>query len=286
MGMIFADGQKKDSTYRRILKKNLSIFIPTFIIMAAFMVSILAPGNKVRMGLSIGMSPIKAIVESFKYALIMPAKDWLKWPVWILLAISVPFMWNIVKGQKFKFSYPGMIVLLGYCITSAGFTPCLYAQGSVQAGRLHDTIYFILILIMYIVLFYILGWIYQKKYNLKYPFKYEKEKRKLSVELKICIVGLVFVWIVGSVFHMGRNTDIYVGTQALYSLVSGQAQNYRQENEKRLKLLKSTEEKVILPKFTNTPSLLQFDDISPNPEEWLNTAMAVYYGKESVQREE
>lgn len=284
--MVFADKQKTSDTYGKVLKKNVVVILPTFVIMFAFLASVLAPGNKVRMGMSAGMSPAKAILESFKYALTMPLEEWLGWPVWILLAMSTSFMWNIVKKQNFKFSYPGIVVCLGYCLTAAGFTPSLYAQGRMQAGRLHDTVYFVLILMLYVVMFYTIGWIYQKKYKRNYSKKKKEEKQELFVASKGCVLVLFLIWIVGSVLHMGITTEIYVGTDAAYALISGQAESYRQENEKRLELLESTEKNVVLPKFTNAPKLLQFDDISPNPGEWLNTAMAEYYGKESVQREE
>lgn len=282
--MVFADKRKENDSCGGALKKNLWVVIPTLVLIAAFAASVLAPGNKVRMGMSTGMSPVKAVFQSFVYALTIPIKEWFGWQTWVLLILAVPFMWNIVKEQKYKFAYPGIIAVLGYCLVAAGFTPSLYAQGRMEAGRLHDTVYFILILILYVVMFYVIGWIYQKKYGLS-DRKRERTK-ELSVTSKCYIIGVVLLWVVGSVLHMGINVRIYVGTDALYTLISGQAEQYRQENEGRIALLESEEERVILPKFTEAPPLLRKDDISPNQEEWVNTAMAVYYGKESVQREE
>ena len=284
--MLFAYKKKKSVTCEKKVKVNIGVIIPTLILIAAFLASVLAPGNNVRMGLSEGLSPVNAVIESFKYALTIPLNEWLDWQVCILLAIALPFMWNIVKQQEYKFAYPAVAVLLGYCLIAAGFTPSLYSQGMMQAGRLHDTVYFILILMLFIIIFYIMGWIYCKKYKQNDFNRQKKGKQELTVREKRYILSVLFIWGACSVLYMGINTEIYVGTQALYSLISGQAQTYRQENEKRLELLESTEEKVILPKFSEVPSLLQFDDISPNPEEWLNSAMAGYYGKESVQREE
>ena len=284
--MLYNDTHVKKDSYGKILKKNASVIIPTLTIIIAFLASVLAPGNQVRMGMSKGMEPAEAVLESFRYTLTMPLEDWLHWPVWILLAMSVPFMWNIIKTQSFTFPCPGIVILLGYCLTAAGFTPSLYAQGMVQAGRLQDTVYYILILMLYVSVFYVTGWLYHKKKKQQRQKNSVQEKQELSVLAKECILVLFLVWGVGSVFHMTYSTELYVGTDAAYAIVSGQAESYRQENEKRVELLESTEENVILPKFTNAPELLQFEDISPNPGEWLNTAMAEYYGKESVKREE
>ena len=279
--MLAIDRCRNKKSYEVILKRHVSVIVPTIVLIVAFGVSVLAPGNKVRMGMSAGMNPIKAILESFRYASVMPLTEWFGWQTCILLVLAVPFMWNIVKTQSYQFPYPGIVVLAGYCFTAAGFTPSLYAQGMMEAGRLHDTVYFIFIFLLYVVMFYITGWIYQKKCK-----QYFSHTQELDVVTKGCVLVFILIWILGSVFHMGISTEIYVGTSALYALVSGQAERYRQENERRIELLESEEENVMLPKFTNAPMLLQFEDISPNPEEWLNTAMAVYYEKESVQREE
>ena len=284
--MFWTEWKSHKQSLSRILKENIFLVIPTIVMIVAFLVSVLAPGNKVRMGLVSGMNPITAIIESFRYVLVMSIRDWLKWPIWVLLGIAIPFMWNIVKQQKIKFSYPGMMIVLGYCITAAGFTPSLYAQGTIQAGRLRDTVFYILIFWIYVVTFYFVGWLYHKRFKTFKNGEGRIDNLTLTTKAKRCIIGLFFIWLVGSVFYVRRNTDLYVGTQALYSLINGQAQIYREENEKRLEVLKNEESSIILPKFTNPPSLLQFEDISPNPEEWLNTAMATYYGKESVQREE
>jgi len=160
---VVVDKKRNVDTYAKALKKNVWVMIPTLILIVAFLISVIAPGNKVRMGMSSGISAIDAILASFQYALILPLEEWLGWQVWILLAVSIPFMWNIVKKQEFSFSYPMVVVLLGYCFIAAGFTPSLYAQGAFQAGRLHDTVYFITIIILHAVSFYLTGWIYHRK---------------------------------------------------------------------------------------------------------------------------
>ena len=205
----------------------------------------------------------------------------MKWPILMSLMVAIPFMWNIVKKQKFSFAIPGGVILSGFCFVAAAFTPCLYAQGTIEAGRLQDTVFFILIFVMYGITFYTIGWFCQKKYS-KGNYM---EPSELSYGAKKWVLGLFAVWVLGSLPYMKFDTGIYIGTDALYAIISGTAEEYRQVNENRLELLKGEEENVILPSFGEVPKLLQFNDISTEPKEWLNTAMAVYYKKESVQRE-
>lgn len=280
--MIYSKGRSNGKAYGKVLWQNAAALLPTIVLIVAFLISVMAPGNAVRMGASKGMGGVEAVVESFRYAFFVPLESWLTWPVWILLLTAIPFMGNIVKQTEFKFSLPGFILVLSFCLVAAGFTPSLYAQGAVQAGRLQDTVYYILILLLYVSVFYITGWIYHR--YLKRQDR-EKHKTELTYRAKKWVLALLIVWVLGSLPYMKIDTGIYIGTDALYAIASGKAAQYRETNERRLEILAGEEKQVILPKFTNVPELLQFEDIYPNPQEWLNTAMAVYYKKESVQRE-
>ena len=53
------------------IRENILVVIPTFVIIIAFGVSVLAPGNQVRMSQSQGMKPISAVIYSFCTQLIV-----------------------------------------------------------------------------------------------------------------------------------------------------------------------------------------------------------------------
>lgn len=269
--------KKEKSAGVQMLKKNLVVILPLVVLMVSFVVSVTAPGNKVRMASANGMGIVEAVMTSFVYGFHVPANEWLSWRVAALLLMAVPVMWHIAGGSRFLFAYPGVVALLGYCMVSAGFTPNLYAQGNVGGGRLADTIYFIWFFWVYVVLFYLVGW----ARNLL--GKTQVKQEGLSKRSRIC-VGVVFaVWFAGSYLQLFISDGIYVGTQAAGSIMSGQAAGYKQENEERLELLYSEDiVNVEFPIFSNPPELLLFQDITYSADDWLNQVMAEYYGKESV----
>ena len=262
------------------IKENYLAVIPTFIIIIAFGVSVLAPGNKVRMGMSQGMSPIAAILYSFLYAVKIPLKEWMDWPIVLLFAISIPFIIFVVKRLDYRFQYPFIPAAAGLCLVAATFTPSLYAQAAFEDGRLHNTAFLIWLLVVYVILFYISGWFCHKKETGK------RAEQEISENSRKWLVLLVSVFLVLGVLLVRKNTTIFVGTEALYSLLTGEAKQYKLENEERLKILYDTEvEHAVLQTFQAQPSLLIFQDITPFENEWINTAMAKYYHKESVKRE-
>ena len=118
-----------------------------------------------------------------------------------------------------------------------------------------------------------------------FEFNAEKKDIKLTRIIKKYILGMVFFGLIFSGLTVIIDEEAYIGTHAGYSIINGQAQIYREENERRLELLYSDEKKVIFPSFSNPPELLLFQDITNDGNEWLNQAMAEYYGKESVRRE-
>ena len=279
----------------QIMKKELPLIAPALVLAISFGASVLAPGNAVRMDGSGGMGPVKAILVSFYYCLNDPIEEWLIWPIVAMLILAVPFMWVIVKELSFPFAHPGLVAIVAFCLVSAGFTPSLYAQGDVVAGRLQNTVYFLFVLALYGVIFYTLGWIRNCQVFLRKEKDAEVEnggmelsdrRNRLSATTVLFVGGVLFFLIGGSLLHIMIEENLYVGAEAFTTILSGQAEIYRQENEERLQLLKNTKENVVLKPFSNPPDLLLFQDITPNRDEWINTIMAEYYGKESVVREE
>ena len=260
-------------------RKSRPFFLVTAVLIFSFAISVLAPGNAVRMGSSTGMGALEAIGLSLQYGLALPLQEWLRWPVVVLLLLSLPLMWRATEKVKFNFPYPIAVAVLAYCLVSAGFTPSLYAQGAMEAGRLRNTVYFLWLLAVYLVSFYVMGW--SRK-------RFEKKRKKASFKQeKLLVWGLFLLFTAGSVFYLGAvDRELYIGTAAAKSLLKGQAGTYRQENEERLQLLRdSDEQNVVVRPFSDPPELLLFQELSSDPNEWINTAVAQYYKKESVRVE-
>ena len=264
-----------------ILRGRVPELLLFIVVVVSFASSVLAPGNAVRIAGSTGLSPVKAVLVSFLYCLEVPFTQWLKWTFYVTLALAIPFMWKMLEEVDYDFCSPGIVAFLGYGITSAAFTPSLYAQASVAAGRLHDIAYFVFVLMVYVVLFYVLGWLQKNVFQ-----ENVKKDSGLSPRMIDYLMVLFLFLIVGSMLDGVINGNVNISYMATQSLVSGQAKEYKLENEERLKVLHDENIKnVVFESFTNPPELLFFEDITPNSGEWINDTMAVYYGKESVKRE-
>jgi hypothetical protein len=79
----------------------------------------------------------------------------------------------------------------------------------------------------------------------------------------------------------GRLTQ-YSTYAAYVSLRAGEVQQYHREYLDRLEILNGEEKKVSLPEFTQKPRLLYFDDITEDPYDWRNAAVANWYQKDTV----
>lgn len=271
---------REERTLQESIKANVNVMIPAIVIIAAFAASVLAPGNKVRIASTTGFGAVKAVLVSFYYTLTDPFEKWIAWPIFVVVALAVPFMWQMVKETQYSYRYPGIVALLGFCFVSAAYTPSLYAQGEAGAGRQDNTVFLIWIIILFIVLFYFLGWLHQT-----ITLNHTIDNAALHKKTNVYVIGIMLFWMVCSGLTVMIDEDTYIGTHAAYSLVSGQAKQYRMENEERLELLKGDKNNVVFSHFSNPPELLVFQDIYENPNEWLNQVMAEYYGKESVRIE-
>ncbi|MBR5597740.1 MAG: hypothetical protein IKW30_10090 [Lachnospiraceae bacterium] len=275
--------KEKKYTLNELLKEKKELFIPVLTILTAFAISVLAPGNQVRMaGAGGGLSPIKAIVVSFIYCLEMPIKQWFSFPIVLILALAVPFMWNVVKKSQIVYSNPGVVAILGYCVASAAYTPNLYAQGNMLAGRLHDTAYFVFVTILMIVMFYIIGWL-QQTMDIE---RMNCNEGYLSEKMFLYVMGMSLFLVGTSMLHIAINDgDTYIGSEAMMCIISGQAETYARENQLRLEMFHDSNMKnVEVSGFSNPPELLHFQDVTWDENDWVNHAVARYYGKDSVRR--
>ena len=272
---------KQGEKLQEVISKRKEILVPSITIIASFAVSVFAPGNQVRIAMTgKGLGPIQAILESFVYCVEMPLK-WLRIPVVLLLALAIPFMWEIAKKSEFSYSSPQLVGALGFLVASAAYTPNLYAQGNMIAGRLHDTAYFIFITILFVVMFYIIGWIQHRMRK-----KQQNIVEIILAEKKLLYIVSISVLLIGSsVFYIAVGGNPYIGSEALQCMMSGQAKNYKEENLIRIEKFHNSDVKEVeLIGFSNPPQLLHFQDVTWDEKDWINHAVARYYGKESVRR--
>lgn len=275
------------STLWVILKKHPRRWIylgNTALYITAFLVNVLAPGNQNRQTVSgvEHLSAIKAILLSLKEAGEYVVTS-IYLPSVILGLMFLPLFIKMVKNSKYRYPLPLLVSALSFGVFAAQFTPTIYALGILGAGR---------ILNLYRMNFYVLlfgnelywtGW-FVRRIEERYDVAEKVRDKKPACRL---LPG----WVLGGavlcytlVFYGGIKLS---SVSALLSLRHGEAQKYYQEHQDRLEILEDDSiQEVYLKPFIQRPFVLFFDDIVADKDNWINTAMANYYGKTAVYLDE
>lgn len=291
--------------------------LPAAFYLCGFAVSCLSPGNRIRGGEAEGYGALKSILLSLYYTLSYPLNQWMNWAVLLILALAGVIFWmgfaeiefsganakaggaaasekagetvrgaaapekagNGAQAVQLRFAAPFPAAVLAYGIVSCVVTPALYAQGNMDAGRIQSTFWLHAVLVLLLLEWYLVGGLYRR---------FSKEQNRSTASfLQNGSVGfiraLLLFFLVLSLLAVKGNPDFYTGTSAVSELLDGSAAQYGRENEERLRILKNPEEQdAVLPRYTVQPNLLYFEDVSENPDDWINQKMSEYYGKNSI----
>lgn len=246
------------------------LVLPVLLLLAAFGLSVLAPGNAGREA-ALGQRPgaLRAIGLSFqsgaRYAL-----SWLLTPLPGLLLLLFPLLRRAAAESDFAFPLPGAVTAGSCCLLSAMFCPPIYAMGNVGELRLVNIIFFAFVLLCALNLFYWLGWAAKRRGARPGPLRLRALLPGAAALIVCCAL-----WI-----GAGRGFSSYA---ALGSLRGGEARAFRDCADRRLLLLRDGGVRdALLEDYPCRPWLLFYDDISPDPEDWRNIDMSSYYGKNSV----
>lgn len=261
--------------------KIIYVIIPFLTGSAGFLVNILAPGNARRAGLDVdeGYGAVKAVILSF-YHMAVFAIRWTPVFVIIVWLALLPLLWKMAKASKQDFSHPVWVTAGAYCVLSAMFTPTLYAVGMAGLSRVDNIIQMTYYLAALLVTTYWLGYFSHGTDAAKdgaaqaFGVFLERAGKRMSV---VCLLLLMAVWVLTA----DKNT--YTSISALRSLTKGEAEIFYEEAMERYALYtdKDLEEVTVAP-YSAKPHLFSFDDLSENPGNWLNLAVANYYHKSSV----
>lgn len=257
-----------------LFKKRITFYIfPSFAWICAFAINVLAPGNAVRSEtVGGGAGFLKSFFFAFR-AVAMCAKDWLSLPVLAIIAFLVPILWVAANSSNFSFIRPGYISFFSVCFLAAMFYPPIFGMNSIGQGRLQNIVFFAFIILLIFNIFYWLGWI-----NHQTTLSFTKSWKNG--------VSLAFMFAV--VIAVGFGTVATVKTpvssfSAVKSIVNGEAIDFYETAQKRFELLNDSSLKnVTIPSFEEKPYVIFFRDITQDPEDGLNIAMADYYQKETV----
>ena len=271
--------------YRLIVRRGkwLIPLLGLLAMCAALFISASAPGNAIRQEHFQGMNPVAAIVMSFWYA-VQFVIHFVRMPVYFAFGCIIPIIYKTARDSQFTFRLPGVVTALLYGVYASTYTPNLYAMSSLGMARVVNVNYYAFLIFLFLILVYWCGWISRKLPPAPAPVKGKKGNAKRDQSIQPGLTGILAAcFLLGCVIVSGADTNAMTSVSAARSLITGEARAYHEEHLSRLELYTDPEiRQVEVSALTTLPHVLYFDDITPDPTDWRNTAIAAYYNKDSV----
>lgn len=260
-------------------KRVLRLMPSMLVYCVAFYINISAPGNNVRQGIlgksgiqgNVVLSVVCSFVEAFRHLWTLTG-----WITVVIMVMLVPLIWYIVKHTNFEFRYPGLVLIWSICLYASGFTPGLFALGSIGLSRILNAVKITFQLLLLFNEIYWIGYFYQHIYR---KGKNRDEQIRPCVWWFYPVIGAVILL----VFCMTENqAGSYSSYGAYYYVHTGEAFNFHQEYLERVKLLESGGPDVVVKPYRYKPWFLCAGELSDNPDAEQNRAIAKWYLKNSV----
>lgn len=257
--------------FQKRKKEFLAFALIFLLILAGLLVSALAPGNAVRQGPMWKTPAWKAILLSLIQG-IRYLDAWLdRW--WLAAAaLMTPMMLKTLRRLSFRFPCPLPALGLLYCIFCAMSCPTFYTMHSTGPARAVAVVYYGFILLSFAGYFYLLGYLVQRI------------RPENAIPHGAIRTGwLLALGLLTAMPLVSGDIRSLTTLKAAYSLITGEAQAYRQEYEARLSILTdpAVTDAVLAP-FESRPDMLYVGDLGGNPEDPANRRVADFYGKKSV----
>lgn len=237
-----------------------------------FWLNTTAPGNDKRADNfeGWGLSPVEAILQSFVEAF-QYAWEFTGLMTVLFLALMLPIVWHMVNRIDFAFRMPGVVTIASFCFYATGFTPSLFSLGHAGLGRTLNAVKLTWQLLLVLNLVYWCGWIARHMHR-------AGQGRMCRWWCYLLAAGASVL-----IFHAEPNqAGSFSSYGAWYYIHSGEAYNFYQEYLNRLAVLKSDEETVVVEPYVWKPWFLCSWDLSDNPDDESNMALASWYDKEAV----
>lgn len=254
-------------------RKRLLLFIlPLVLELTGLVISMIAPGNKVRGGEDFGFSVSAAAgtvftcfgrgaVQAFQYL-----KEHPLLLLFFILAAAVLWKMPQREGEERKYPYPLLFAVLSYCVYCAGFAPEIYAGVEVSGG-VYNMNYYLFLFMVFGDLIYLEG-------ALKYYVKKDRIRMLLPVVVLTSAACLL-------VFRSDiKHTTTY---KCMEYIRSGQAADFKKQVEYQLSvLLDDSIRDAVLPMTNDDQGPLMNMPVTDNPEAWTNGVVRDFYEKDSV----
>lgn len=239
-----------------------------------FYKNVSAPGNDKRAANFVdwGMSPAKSVLYSFVEGG-RKAWEFTGWMTLVLLVLMLPLILHMVRRTTFEFKKPWLVSLWSVCLYATGFTPSLYSLGHGGLGRTLNAVKLTWQLLLILNLIYWCGWLCRRL-----KLRGENSGQMWCwwfYPLTALMILLVF-------WTEPNQAGSFSSYGAYYYIHTGEAYNFYQEYLERVEILKSDESYVELTPYRWRPWFICMGDLSGNPEDESNRALAAWYGKAEI----
>lgn len=257
-------------------KAFLRSFWLNIVTLVGLIMAVAAPANRIRMEANFGggmaYGPLEAVWQSL-YRSLQNVVSWTTLPVIILMLLILPFVWRVVKNMDFSFKVPGVFTVLTFGVYASQSTATLYTGGTTGTLRAANVLFVSYFVWLIANMCYWIGWIAKKEWI----------KRKISGKWLLGYLAIVGALLVSVIY--AKDLERLTGFMAYRNLRQGLAQQYKAEWEERFMILE--DESIQNPEFkplSVQPQMLFLVDFYGEDDErnWVNSACATYYGKESI----
>lgn len=256
--------------------KRVVLLVPaTVAYVIGFYLNVSAPGNSHRETAltGYGMDAVSSVLYSFREAALYLA-EFTGVRTILILVLLAPIIYYVVSRTQIRFRYPLVVLLWSFCFYATGFTPSLYSLGHAGLARTLNAVKITYQILLVLNEIYLLGWCVQKS----------REKIEVPWQGRPAwwFYGVIAFALVMTFGVEDNQAGRYSSYGAYYYVHTGEAYNFHQQYLERVEILKSEEQNVVLEPYVFKPWFLCATDLSDNPEDESNRALASWYDKESV----
>ncbi len=265
---------------RRVLGRTWYVMV---LMGGSLLVSVLAPGNRMRLESNFGGATTGNAVEAVFMSLVRSATNIYSWTnikIILMLLLIAPFVWRAVSDMDYDFRLPGIFTLISFGVYASQIAPTMYVDGTTGGGRMAAILYYSYHMWLVGNLIYWLGWLCRRRHVFA-------EKLSGAVALSAGRFLLPYCLVLGMILAgVAYRFDLkeLSSYKAYRDWRQGWAQQYAAEWAERLEALhdESLTQVEFVPLSVCPETILYTDLQDEYGYIWVNKACARYYGKKSV----
>lgn len=254
---------------------RVHMLIVFLLLLAAFLTSVLAPGNSIRAEETNGMNPVLACVSAVLYG----GYYILKWTGFAeigYLILITPAALLLARSKNFRFQKPLLVLVFGFLLFASQFAPALYGMGNVGAERQWNIYYYAYYLLITGLWVYLVGFAATWK-------KTEKLSEKIVSKKKYAYaLSAVFLTLGIALYGVQALTGVVTAK----SVLSGEARAYDERYYEMLSDIENADGICVTEGISDeqAPKFLSPVYLSEDADFWVNKQMENYFGLEEIRR--